>query len=182
MRHGNPKFYELIDEMAKTHEIKSHDYASDSNPSGNYHFAGKIASLFAHSHEDAGFVGRIAEKIYRLANLESSQKNPKNESIEDTEKDIAVITCLWMADRRGRRIIKEVKETPFQGIESSTPKPWESPEGRKVMAAASEQIPPTAALEILELLHQTIATNSKIINLIQLPTPDRAAKGLRGSS
>jgi hypothetical protein len=62
-----------------------------------------MAAMFAHSPEDAGFVGRLAEKIYRLANLESGQKTPRNESIADTEKDIAVITALWMADRRDRR-------------------------------------------------------------------------------
>jgi hypothetical protein len=102
-RHGSPTFYALLEEMADTHDAKSHDYASDKNPSGNYHFAGQMATMFAHSPEDAGFVGRLAEKIYRLANLESAGKTPRNESIADTEKDIAVITALWMANRRDRR-------------------------------------------------------------------------------
>lgn len=102
-RNGNPKFYDLLDDLARTHDKKSHDYASNDNPSGNYHFAGQMASMFSHSPQDAGFVGRIAEKIYRLANLEGSGKSPKNETIEDTERDIAVITILWMTDRRERR-------------------------------------------------------------------------------
>jgi hypothetical protein len=89
--------------MADTHDKKSHDYASNTNPMGNYHFAGIVACMFSHSPEDAGFAGRIAEKIYRLSNLEGSGKSAKNESIEDTERDIAVIACLWMADRRLRR-------------------------------------------------------------------------------
>lgn len=103
-RHGSPTFYKLLEEMAVTHDKKSHDYASDSNPSGNYHFAGKLSLLFSHSEQDAGFVGRIGEKLYRLANLESSQKIAQNESIEDTERDLCVIMALWMADRRDRRI------------------------------------------------------------------------------
>ena len=103
-RHGSPTFYKLLEEMAVTHDKKSHDYASDSNPSGNYHFAGKLALLFSHSEQDAGFVGRIGEKLFRLANLESSQKIAQNESIEDTERDLCVIMALWMADRRDRRI------------------------------------------------------------------------------
>lgn len=103
MRNGNPKFYKLLEEMGETHNRKSHDYASNDNPMGNYHFAGHVACLFGHSPEDAGFVGRIAEKIYRLANLEGSGKEPTNESIADTERDIAVITLLWMTDRRDRR-------------------------------------------------------------------------------
>jgi len=105
-RHGSPIFYALLEEMANTHDRKSHDYASNDNPYGNYHYAGQVSSLFAHSFKDAGFAGRIAEKVYRLANLEGSQKNPSNESIQDTEIDICVITLLWMADRRQRRFDK----------------------------------------------------------------------------
>ena len=102
-RHGSPSFYALINEMADTHDKKSHDYASNDNPYGNYHFAGQVSAMFAYCPEDAGFAGRIAEKLYRLANLEKAGKSPKNEGIEDTEKDICVIVCLWMADRRDRR-------------------------------------------------------------------------------
>jgi hypothetical protein len=102
-RNGSPTFYKLLEEMAVLHDKKSHDYASNSNPSGNYHFAGKLALLFAHSEQDAGYVGRLGEKIYRLANLEGSGKTPQNESIQDTEIDICVITALWMADRMDRR-------------------------------------------------------------------------------
>lgn len=102
-RFGMREFYELLESMADTHHKKSHDYASNDNPSGNYHFAGMLAGMFAHSPQDAGFIGRIGEKIYRLANLEKGEKTPRNESVADTEVDIAVITALWMADRRKRR-------------------------------------------------------------------------------
>lgn len=102
-RHGSPTFYELLDRMREVHDRKSHDYASNDDPCGNYHFAGLVALLFAHSPEDAGFAGRVAEKIYRLANLEKDGKTPLNESIEDTEIDIAVIIALWMSDRKNRR-------------------------------------------------------------------------------
>ncbi len=102
--------------MAETHSRKSHDYASNENPYGNYHFAGMVASLFAHSHEDAGFAGRIAEKVYRLANLEGSQKTTLNETIEDTEVDIVTICALWMADRRNRRLTQnKVSYSRFVG-------------------------------------------------------------------
>lgn len=102
-RNGSPIFYQLLEEMAETHDRKSHDYASNDSPCGNYHFAGILSKLFDNPM-DAGFVGRIAEKLYRLANLENSGKTAINETIEDTEKDIAVIVTLWMADRRDRRI------------------------------------------------------------------------------
>lgn len=111
MRNGNPKFYELLEEMANTHDKKSHDYASNENPSGNYHFAGQVANMFSHSPQDAGFVGRLAEKLYRIANLEGAGKAAKNESVEDTERDICVIAALWIADRRQRREKAKAEET-----------------------------------------------------------------------
>ena len=100
---GSPTFYSLLQEMAQTHDRKSHDYASNDNPYGNYTFSGELASLFSHSKLDVGFVSRIGEKLYRLANLERSQKVVYNESIEDTEKDLATIVTLWMAARRDSR-------------------------------------------------------------------------------
>lgn len=105
-RHGSPIFYALLKEMAETHDRKSHDYASDDNPFGNYHFAGKLSQLFTNP-DDAGFVGRLGEKLYRLANLENSGKVAINETIEDTERDIAVIIVLWMADRKDKRAKKK---------------------------------------------------------------------------
>lgn len=100
---GSPEFYRMLQEMADTHDRKSHDYANNQNPFGNYLFAGQVACLFSHSEQDAGFVGRLAEKIFRLANLEGGKKIALNESIEDTEKDICTIVVLWMACRRESR-------------------------------------------------------------------------------
>ncbi len=111
LRYGSPKFYGLLEEMGEVHNRKSRDYASNDNPYGNYRFAGELATLFKHSANDAGFIGRIGEKIYRLANLESSGKTPSNESIEDTEVDICVITLLWMSSRREAREKKGVSGT-----------------------------------------------------------------------
>lgn len=101
-RHGSPTFYALLEEMAEIHDKKSHDYASNSNPYGNYHFAGKLSKLFDNP-DDSGFIGRLGEKLFRLANLENRCLFPANESIEDTERDIIVITALWISDRRDRR-------------------------------------------------------------------------------
>lgn len=102
-RHGLPEYYDLLQVMAELHDKKSHDYASSENPLGNYYFAGEASCLFSHSPKDAGIVGRMAEKIYRIANLERNGKEPINESIEETENDLAVIMTLWIADRRARR-------------------------------------------------------------------------------
>lgn len=132
-RNGSPIFYELLERMAKVHDSKSHDYASNTDPFGNYHFAGQLSKLF-NNPDDAGFVGRIGEKLYRLANLENSGKIAVNESVEDTELDICVIITLWMADRRDRRnkkieMVRKIKNQMNSGDWSGslpsdkTPKP-----------------------------------------------------------
>lgn len=95
-------FEALLNEAFALHQKKSHDYASDENPYGNYHFAGELGQLFDNP-KDAGFVGRLGEKLYRLANLENNGKAPLNETIADTEIDLVVIMALWIASRRDRR-------------------------------------------------------------------------------
>lgn len=121
-RHGSPSFYSLLNEMADTHEKKSHDYATNDNPFGNYLFAGHVAVMYAHSPLDAGFSTRLAEKMYRLSVLEGGGKTPKNESIDDTERDIAVIATLWMAARKDARTDNAppvVNEMPNQAEQGS---------------------------------------------------------------
>ena len=107
-RHGSATFYSLLEEMAATHDRKSHDYATSDKPFINYEFAGTIANLFSHSAIDAGFAGRLAEKIMRLSVLEAQRLQPKNESIADTERDIAVIATLWMAARKDKQNSEQI--------------------------------------------------------------------------
>lgn len=128
-RHGSPEFYKLLGEMADTHDKKSYDYASNDNPYGNYEFAGELSCMFSHSPKDAGFVGRIGEKLYRLANLEKDGKIPKNESIEDTERDICVIVALWMASRRERRNEAKIRA---QKISNQLSLETQAKEGKKL--------------------------------------------------
>lgn len=110
VRHGSPHFYNLLGEMAETHHKKSHDYAKDGDPFANYKFAGMMSKIFDNP-DDSGFIGRIGEKVYRLANLENNNKKPMNESVIDTETDICTIVVLWMAMRRERR--ERMVETPY---------------------------------------------------------------------
>lgn len=104
-KNGSPRFYEMLERMASIHDKKSNDYASNADPYANYKFAGLLSKLFDNP-DDAGFIGRIAEKLFRLANIENNNKSIQNESIEDTEIDIAVITLLWLTSRQERRLVE----------------------------------------------------------------------------
>lgn len=101
-KHGSDTFYQLLEQMGDIHNKKSHDYASNGSPFANYQFAGQLSKLF-NNPDDSGFIGRLAEKIFRIANIENAGKTVQNESIEDTETDICVIVALWVAMRRERR-------------------------------------------------------------------------------
>jgi hypothetical protein len=125
MRSGSPIFYGMLQSMAELHDRKSHDYASNDNPFENYHFAGKMSKLFDNP-DDAGFIGRIGEKLYRLANLENNNKSARNESVEDTENDLCVIMVLWVADRRARRMRQNAKSANIGEQYNAMKSPLES--------------------------------------------------------
>lgn len=102
IKNGSQTFYSFLEKAANVHDSKSHDYASNNDPFGNYRFAGELSKLFT-DPTDAGLIGRFGEKLYRLSNLEAKGVNPKNESIEDTELDMLVIIGLFAANRRDRK-------------------------------------------------------------------------------
>ena len=117
---GSKTFHELLKEAGQLHSLKSHDYATDEDPYGNYRFAGMMSQLFK-SSEDAGFIGRIGEKLFRLANLENNAKAPKNESIEDTERDLCTIMILWISMRRDRRkAFRDILESQREASNGTT--------------------------------------------------------------
>lgn len=156
-RHGSPSFYKLLDEMAVLHNKKSHDYAKESDPYGNYKFAGWVASLFSHSPDDAGFAGRLAEKLFRLSVLEGGGLTPKNESIEDTERDIAVISVLWMAARRDSRKREEFGQGTQVDYEEGKSATDPGPSNREedainAVIKAERDMSPSAILETIKYL------------------------------
>lgn len=118
---GSKTFHDLLKEAGQLHALKSHDYASDEDPYGNYAFAGMMSQLFQSPH-DAGFIGRLGEKLFRLANLENNGKEPRNETIEDTEKDLCVLMILWISMRRDRRKkLSESKSNATDTMQASQP-------------------------------------------------------------
>lgn len=94
----NPTFHKLLERMAKTHDLKSSDYARDDNPYSNFEHTAVIAQGFT-DPVDRVFATLIGVKLARLGELRSNGKTPKNESIVDTHEDLAVYAALWAAYR-----------------------------------------------------------------------------------
>jgi hypothetical protein len=98
----NKTFYDLLKASGDLHTLKANEYSGDADPYANFKFAGQMSKLFV-DPDDSGFVGRIAERLFRLANLENSGKTPQNEPIEDTERELCMLVVLWMSMRKDRR-------------------------------------------------------------------------------
>ena len=90
---GHPKFYELLQQMAKTHNDKNHDYASDDDPLSNLKRAEKIGL-----EPWIGALVRMQDKMDRIE--EFAKKKTllvKDESVKDTLIDLAVYSLLcWI--------------------------------------------------------------------------------------
>lgn len=90
--HGHPQFYALLDEMAKLHSRKNHDYAGKGNPLRNFYKCKEMGlSPFQ------GVMVRLSDKWSRLESfMRQGVLEVKNESIKDTLMDNAVYSLLAM--------------------------------------------------------------------------------------
>ena len=76
---------------------KNHDYSSPQLPFSNFTLSGYMTRFFADrgaQNETLGFVNLIGTKLARLTEL-LNNKQPKNESIDDTFKDLVNYVLLW---------------------------------------------------------------------------------------
>lgn len=87
-RHGDPRFYRLLDEIAELHSRKNHDYARSDAPLSNFH---KAEALGVEAWR--GVLVRMSDKWSRLEQL-AGGKTPKNESMRDTLIDLAVYALI----------------------------------------------------------------------------------------
>ena len=79
-------FEEILEEMLATFIAKNKDYGK-----GNILDTGEMGIIF-----------RISDKINRLKNLQMNQKNPQNESVNDSWEDIAVYAVIALLLRSGK--------------------------------------------------------------------------------
>jgi hypothetical protein len=100
-RHGDPRFYALIEEISQLHSDKNFDYASRQNPLANFE---ECRGFGVEPH--VGVFVRMSDKWSRLKQLIGG-KSPKNESVRDTLIDLAVyalINVILLEDtQRGER-------------------------------------------------------------------------------
>lgn len=92
---GNPRFDQMIAKMQAIHKKKSHDYASTANPYQNFEDAADIVGCSV----DVVFRVMIAIKMARLKELLGTGKEAKNESVEDTQLDLATYSALYASYR-----------------------------------------------------------------------------------
>jgi hypothetical protein len=87
---GHPRFYELLDEMAKLHSRKNHDYAGDADPLRNFRKCEAMGvDVFT------GVMVRLSDKWSRLESfMKQGVLQVKDESIIDTLMDNAVYSLL----------------------------------------------------------------------------------------
>ncbi len=88
--YGDPRFYEILLQIAKLHSDKNHDYAGD-NPLSNFRECERLGIPAW-----KGVLVRISDKVSRIFNFAKTGKLHVQEKIEDTLMDLAVysIICL----------------------------------------------------------------------------------------
>jgi hypothetical protein len=86
----NPKFDSLLKKMSEIHDKKNSDYANDSNPYSNFEFASSFSQVPLYKV----YLVLIGVKVARLHELLGKDKQPKNESIDDTLLDLATYTAI----------------------------------------------------------------------------------------
>jgi len=107
----NRKFDDVLDELKMLHDAKNHDYATADNPYKNLEGVKRIGI-----EPWRGIVIRLMDKFERLEGFcRTRELAVKNESIEDTFKDIAIYSTLAMIlyrkgqvdDEYSRKILSE---------------------------------------------------------------------------
>ena len=113
----NQTFNNLMDSIKELHDKKNHDYANKNNPYSNFEFASLLIREFT-DPVDQAFVCLIGVKLARLGQLLSG-KEPNNESVEDTMRDLTTYCGIWAARRIDNRskIVSSYEMIPGEIIE-----------------------------------------------------------------
>lgn len=89
-------FAQELKALYDLHTSKRSDYTGGGHALANYRFSAEAIGVPTH----IGMFGRLAEKFFRLKSLYSGQNKPQNESLEDTYRDLAIISILSILNMR----------------------------------------------------------------------------------
>lgn len=89
-----PEFEQLLEKMRAIHSKKNEDYASSVNKFENFERSAELMNWFENRY-DKSFVNLIGTKLARLSTLLNSNKEPNNESVEDSFLDLCTYCALW---------------------------------------------------------------------------------------
>lgn len=90
---SNPLIAQMLGKIQAIHDKKNQDYSA-AGYYENFERAAELISWF-NKDEDKTFVNHIATKLARLATLLNSDREPNNESIDDSFLDLATYCLLW---------------------------------------------------------------------------------------
>jgi len=96
MQYGSKEYYKIIEELKQIHSDKNHDYADNSDPLSNFKECEKFGIPAW-----KGCLVRMSDKWCRIVQL--TKKEAKNESIEDSLKDLANYAVLCLVLYKGRK-------------------------------------------------------------------------------
>lgn len=91
-------FEAALIEMVLTNRAKRSDYAIDGDPFSNFHSTSAMMGVEGFGPLESALFN-IYQKLTRLSSLRSNGRlgDPKNESVEDTYKDLAVYATILYA-------------------------------------------------------------------------------------
>lgn len=97
--YGSKEFYKIIDELKDLHSRKSRDYNSQEDAMSNFKICEK-AGIPAWK----GIVVRLSDKFSRLLSFcKREEFKVKDETVEDTLKDLANYSILCIVSLRERK-------------------------------------------------------------------------------
>jgi len=97
-KHGHPRFYEILNELAELHDKKNAQYATKDNPLGNFYRVAQLQSkLFKDSIKNKplatalAFMSKQVDGVYEMVG-EAKENTP--DSLKDKLYDIAVYSII----------------------------------------------------------------------------------------
>jgi hypothetical protein len=104
-----PEVIATFDKLKALHVKKNNDYSRDRGPFFNFEFCSWLSQHFTNAM-DKVYAVFIAVKLARLAVLLSTDKEPANESIEDSFDDFITYAAIWKANWKERTNSKRLSE------------------------------------------------------------------------